>query len=160
MKINNTGKEVFLCFSQVSWDVVGQRVRSQTVFTPCLNWDSHFFAFRGDFHHCLVSALPRCRLQADSSAQLSLVYAAWTKYWQVLKELTAWLRLQRGHFSAWPRVNYFIGHPKLLPEPLIYSPETPTDILKTILLRSNNYFFRSLSAKNSQWEYSQQKRMV
>lgn len=32
MKINNTGKEVFLCFSRVSWDEVGQRVRSQTVF--------------------------------------------------------------------------------------------------------------------------------
>lgn len=70
MKINNTGKEVFLCFSRVSRDEVGQRVCSQTVFTPCLNWGSHFFAFRGDFRHSLVSELTRCRLQADSSAQI------------------------------------------------------------------------------------------
>lgn len=30
----------------------------------------------GDFHHCLVSELTRCRLQADSSAQSSLALVA------------------------------------------------------------------------------------
>lgn len=155
MKINNLRKEVLLCFSRVSWDEAGQRGHSQTIFTPSLDWVSHIFAFRGDFHHCLVSELTRCRPQADSSAQQSQpARVVWTKLSASLESLIEVWSLHGGRFSVWPRINDFTGHPKLQPEPVTQSPETPTYVFKTIPLRNKNYFLKS-EYKNAEWENSQ-----
>ena len=59
-------------------------------------------------------------------------------------------KVAEGHFSVWPRINYFTGHPKSLSEPVIYiysHPKTLAFILKNNSPKEKKMFLKRLSIK-------------